>query len=129
MQPGETNPQFVMSREMICADLVKEGVGYDSQNLGFVFEEIGKYDVCPANTYKVALVIDEGVDFHWYRQNADGTWSHKMASTAVINYDASGNAIYDPEVANRNYGITKNYDVFVGFFAVTSLNNFYPIFG
>ena len=48
-------------------------------------------------------------DFHWYRQNPDGTWSHKPGGTNVINVDASGNLIFDPEIADRNYAYA-NYE-------------------
>ena len=124
MNPGITEEGFNCEAGNISADLVLEGVGYDSENLGFTFMSIGKYDVCPTGTYKVALVVDEGYDYHWYRQNADGTWSHKPGNTDVINFDASGNLIYDPETANRNYSY-RNYDIFVGFFAVSPLNYIY----
>ena len=82
---------------------------------------------CSSGSYKVALVLDLSVpnlDYHWYRQNPDGTWSHKRGSTEVINYDASNNIIVDPEIADRNYtGSGLNYSIFVGFFEVTPLNN------
>lgn len=34
--------------------------------------------------YAVLLVVSPGFDYHWYRQDADGTWSHKPGSTHVI---------------------------------------------
>lgn len=37
--------------------------------------------VCPAGQCLVALAVDPGVDYHWYRKNADGTWSHKPGQT------------------------------------------------
>lgn len=67
--------------------------------------------------YKVALVIDPGKDYHWYRQNSDGTWSHKRGQTNVVKTDASGYIIYNPKTCNRNYG-TYNYSTFVGFYIV-----------
>ena len=49
----------------------------------------------------VALVIWPNVDFHWYRQDKNGCWSHKPGSTAARNTDNSNNPILDPQTANR----------------------------
>ena len=56
---------------------------------------------CPQNGHLVALVIWPNVDFHWYRKDASGWWSHKPGGTQVTNKDNSGNAIADPRTANR----------------------------
>ena len=48
----------------------------------------------------VALVIWPGRDFHWYRQDANGNWSHKPGTTAATNLDNSGNVITDPRTAD-----------------------------
>jgi hypothetical protein len=62
----------------------------------------------------VALVIWPGVDYHWYRQDSGGCWSHKPGQTAVRDVDNSGNKIADPSACNRGpyvnfctYMITK----------------------
>ncbi len=49
----------------------------------------------------VALVIWPGNDYHWYRQDKVGCWSHKPGSTAARNTDNSGSAIVDPQTCNR----------------------------
>ena len=63
----------------------------------------------------VALVIWPGQDYHWYRQDKVGCWSHKPGSTPARNTDNSGHAISDPKTANRGpytqfctYMITKS---------------------
>ena len=45
------------------------------------------------NHYKIALVIDdlgEEQDYHFYRQDSDGYWSHKPGKEEVRRVDASG---------------------------------------
>jgi hypothetical protein len=70
---------------------------------------------CPAGSYKKALVVAPRTDYHWYRQDSDGTWSHKPGQTEATNKDASGNTITDPRTADRNYpGL--NYTDFCGCF-------------
>jgi uncharacterized Zn-binding protein involved in type VI secretion len=67
--------------------------------------------------YVVALVCDPGVDYHWYRQDDNGNWSHKPGNTDATNVDASGNPITNPKTANRDYG-SIDYSQFCGYFYV-----------
>lgn len=55
----------------------------------------------PGQGWYVALVIWPGRDFHWYRQDNVGCWSHKPGSTAVRDVDNSGNRIRDPQTCDR----------------------------
>ena len=64
--------------------------------------------------YLVALVVAPGpsfVDFHWYRRNSEGFWSHKPGGTAARNIDNSGRVITNPETCNRG-----PYTQFCGYF-------------
>lgn len=72
---------------------------------------------CPYGSYKVALVMDPGVEFHWYRQDADGFWSHKRGHLPVTRRDASNHLIVNPQHADRNYG-DVNYTQFCDFYCV-----------
>ena len=47
------------------------------------------------------LVFGPGRDYHWYRQDSTGCWSHKPGSTAVRNVDNAGSTISDPMTCNR----------------------------
>lgn len=58
----------------------------------------------------VALVIWPNVDFHWYRQDKGGCWSHKPGGTAARNTDNSNKIIKDPQTADRG-----NYTQFCSF--------------
>ncbi len=42
-------------------------------------------------------------DFHWYRRNDDGSWSHKPGSTCARTTDAAGAEITDPAKADRSF--------------------------
>ena len=71
---------------------------------------------CPACTHKVYLLIEAGGDdFHWYRQDGDGTWSHKLADAPIDNKDASRRPIKNPATANSNYGEGNNYSTKCGY--------------
>ena len=65
-------------------------------------------------------------DFHWYRKDSDGTWSHKNGYQAVRNTDESGEIITDPKKADRG-----EYEAFGGYFLVPStgvkLSETFPI--
>jgi hypothetical protein len=49
----------------------------------------------------VALVINPGRDFHWYRKQQEVFWGHKPGGTEAKNTDNSGNIILNPETCNR----------------------------
>lgn len=55
----------------------------------------------PGQGWYVAMVIWPGIDYHWYRQDDVGCWSHKPGSTAVRDVDNSGNKITDPRTCDR----------------------------
>jgi hypothetical protein len=86
-----------------------------------------KEAVCD-NGYKVALVVgfvqngtDVSQDYHWYRQDSNGKWSHKPGGQKATNKDSGGNEITDPETCDKgtlNDG-TKQYENFCGYFCVT----------
>lgn len=60
----------------------------------------------------VALVIWPGQDYHWYRQDDVGCWSHKPGRTRARNVDNAGNAIADPKTCDRGpYSIFCTYMV------------------
>lgn len=48
----------------------------------------------------VALVVNPGIDYHWYRLDSDSKWSHKPGPTRVVKYDNVARDITDPRNAN-----------------------------
>jgi len=76
---------------------------------------------CPANTSKIALVVDKGEDYHFYRLDSDGWWSHKDGSNKVKRYDAQKQPIFNPGNAARDYtqqGSDINYEDVCGYYCV-----------
>lgn len=67
------------------------------------------------NHYSVALFFSDANDFgfHWYRQDSDGTWSHKNGWRPPTNLDRLGRIISDPR-RDEDSG----YPIFGGFFLV-----------
>lgn len=104
-QPGAASGQTAvgMSCAVVHAAAVRDGL-----------EPItDPYD--PSYKTVVALVVAPGEDFHWYRRDRFGTWSHKPGQTPATHLDNSGSQIYDPEYADRG-----NYTDFCGYFRVWS---------
>lgn len=66
---------------------------------------VGLYARYPDDKYQEA-------DFHYIRQNSDGSWSHKAGYSPVTNLDIDGKIIDDPRTAN-----IENYE-FITFFEV-----------
>jgi hypothetical protein len=59
----------------------------------------------------MALVIDPGWDYHWYRHQRGGFWGHKPGQTAARNVDNSNVIVTNPETCNRG-----GYTDFCGYF-------------
>jgi hypothetical protein len=55
---------------------------------------------CPDNRALVALFVSDG-DYHWFRRDSNGRWSHKPGDHEATNLDWSGKVITDPETADR----------------------------
>jgi hypothetical protein len=88
-------------------------VGAGAVSDGLIGVEADKGCGCADCQHRVALVIAPGYDYHWYRLDRDGRWSHKPGGTAATNLDNSGHAITDPRTADRG-----PYTVFCGFYCV-----------
>ncbi len=61
---------------------------------------------CRKGSYKGFIAIDpkkEDQDYHFYRQDSNGYWSHKPGRNKATNLDADGNKIKNPVYANRKY--------------------------
>jgi len=122
--PGKPQPGQFAKPPISCdppsTTCIVDAVNADAKELGKQFISTTKDAVCPTGTYKIALVIanippSADADYHWYRQNPDGTWSHKPGTTPVTNKDGAGAIITDPATANRTSG-DLIYDEFGGYF-------------
>lgn len=71
----------------------------------------------PAQGHYIALVVQPGHDFHWYRLDSNARWSHKPGSTPARNTDNSGRPITDPRTCDRG-----PYTAFCGFYLCVPAN-------
>ncbi|WP_318663340.1 RHS repeat-associated core domain-containing protein [Treponema sp.] len=125
MQPGMFS-NLPCNRDVINnpAKLV-ETIKQDAKALNYTFKETELNSPVKEGNWKVALVIaptdkNGNCDYHWYRLNEGGTWSHKPGMYPVTNLDGNGvtgKIITDPKTANRNNG-SLEYTIFVGYFEV-----------
>jgi len=103
-QPGEDSGAIFSS---LTIDNVSEAAARDGLKKPNFFNKIG---FGKRGYYEVYLVIDAGGDYHWYRQDKGGAWSHKPGHGSARNIDASGNRILNPSRANHNYGYINYND-------------------
>lgn len=73
---------------------------------------------CLPSHYKGALVVAPKRDYHYYRYNDDGLWTHKPGYKPSTEMDSNNNVIHNPKRAARDYGGTLNYKDFCGFLCV-----------
>jgi hypothetical protein len=111
LQPGEQS-DYKLKRPFDCDD-VTEGAKKDNLQLS------DAKAVCGKGCWKVALFVSGATptlgkdgDFHWYRQDDDGTWSHKMDGMDPSQVDNAGKKITDPEKADTgSYKFCKYFCV------------------
>jgi len=81
-------------------------------------KKLRKNQKCPNGYYMIALACsDNRKDYHFYRQDKNGTWSHKHGGNIAKNIDESGKIIKNPEKADRG-----RYKIFCGYFIVPNDN-------
>jgi hypothetical protein len=117
-QPGRASgyPKWSKVKGKRCPDLIGRLLG-DVPGMTFSTFE-GR---CPKGMRKIAPVVDEDEDYHFYRQDSNGLWSHKPGATDVSRLDATKRLIYDPRLASRLYpGSGLHYDQFCGYMCVPS---------
>lgn len=116
-QPGYASGHPKMRDTPIkkCKDIMKRTLDDNMTSFPTAFSK-----KCPAGTSKIALVVDRSHDYHYYRQDSNGYWSHKPGRNPVTNLDASGNLISDPRLAARDYrpDTKLNYKSFCGYMCV-----------
>jgi hypothetical protein len=77
------------------------GVGAGAHSDGLVACANFVAPLAAGHGWYVGLVIWPGNDYHWYRQDNKGCWSHKPGGTPARDTDNSGHAIADPRTCNR----------------------------
>jgi len=138
--PGKWNTDPIVQRNNNCynygCDKVLRGFAQPGRGSGQMFSVFSCGDVGnastrdglrsvagvngnpPANCHYVALVIDPigpDLDYHWYRFDSNGRWSHKRGITAATDKDNSNQVILNPETADRG-----EYTGFCGYYEVNA---------
>lgn len=80
---------------------IEAGLTKDFTYFGGTWKEISAEDQPRDGYFKVALVLAPNVDYHWYRQIPNGSWTHKPSYLAARDSDASSFLIYQPETCDR----------------------------
>ena len=150
LQPGEIHG--TKYTENTCEEIIKKMKNdYFKEKI----EKVNYEEKLKNDSYKIALFVDldkkrkgtkeHDQDYHFYREDCNiGTniriWSHKPGTNYATNEDASGNVIYDPREADRNYKEKckrekkkdchdeHNYTEFCGFFSVPLNSKNGPVF-
>ena len=104
-QPGDLSGKYNRANEneniINIVELMKADL--ELPNVNMTIRSIGKWDRPSKKGYKVALFIFPSKNnYHWMRQNPDGSWSHKNNVQEVTTFDGRGNVIYDPEQTEYN---------------------------
>lgn len=77
--------------------------------LGFTVEGTDTHSTVPDGKMKFFVSRSRCGDYHFYRLDFNGDWSHKLSYSAPSNLDFSGNKIFLPETACST-------DIAIGYF-------------
>jgi len=111
-QPGYASGFFLFAAPLDVA-IVQRYSFYD----GLLDAPYATGTSCLGGLILVALALDltpGDQDYHWWRRNSDGYWSHKPGGGAATDKDASHNLIIDPLLCNRG-----RYTTWGGYMVVT----------
>jgi len=78
-------------------------------------KKLKKNQDCPVGFYKIMLYCSTD-DYHFFRQDNTGLWSHKHGWRLATNKDLKGRLIRDPELADKG-----PYTMYCGTYAVPNL--------
>ena len=81
--------------------------------------KIGSNSPCKSGYYKGYLALHPNKDYHFYRQDSNGYWSHKPGKNKVTNLDSKNKLITNPSKANKDYK-QFNYSNECNFFCIPS---------
>jgi hypothetical protein len=120
-QPGYKKNLSPLSRnQFTCNEIIKR-VLLDFPDANFLGNtpKINSLQ-CKEGFHMVFLVIDnedENRDYHFYRRNKRGFWTHKPGSYKIYYVDGSNDVITNPYYANHHYREFQ-YNTPCGFFCV-----------
>lgn len=119
-QPGYASGFPNLSKGKYTCDEIEKRTLKDNPEI----YKIKSKDVkCDKRFYKGAMVVAPERDYHYYRLNDEGVWTHKPGYKHSTNLDAGNKKIKDPETADRNYGGTLDYKNFCGYYCVPRNEN------
>ena len=101
-----------------CNEIVKRTLA-DNPHIRVITEQEAKEIGCNMDEYMGAVVVAPKYDYHYYRMNDDGQWTHKPGYKPSTHLDADNNIIVNPKYANRKYSQRLNYKNFLPYLPTT----------
>jgi hypothetical protein len=109
---GKLNSDFSNIIDCVKADLFAIGYEMNESSLEEYIENESAWKIACAYTF----INTWEHDYHFYRQDKDGLWTHKKGRHNVCIEDVDGQLIKDPENCNRG-----KYEIFIGYFMIVPI--------
>jgi len=113
-QPGYASGYSYLTDEDIrSCDRMFERIKADNNSV----IQVSYREKCPKGYKKAYLAVDDGedTDYHFYRMDSSGFWSHKPGSTDAREKNSDGERIIQPHNAKR-VSSAHNYKKSCGYF-------------
>lgn len=114
-QPGNKSGNLDHVNLSSCSDIVHR-IMQDYKGRVYRLKKENMYSPCKKGYAKVQVAIAPNRDFHFYRQERDGYWTHKRGLTPTSDRDACNKKIIDPLKSCRNFGDNLDYNMMCGTF-------------
>ena len=101
-QPGKCDSN-IYNQKYTCSDMITKILS-DNPNCILITDSNPTAVKCPKGYYKGAMVVDEDDTYHFYRQDNNGSWSHKQGTLPIERLDSDSRVMYDLDLAEKNYG-------------------------
>lgn len=118
MQPGmlsgqysERSDYYIKTGSDYGNNLLIELIRDDAEKMGLTVKE---YEEGMTGGYCIAIAVKKENDYHFYRENGDGTWSEKRGLREV------NTEIINPQIAAYDRG----YKIFLGYFYVSEKEDY-----
>ena len=112
-QPGYAYGMKKLKKKKVSCKMIQNRMYKDNPAI-----KLTKND-CPPKYYMGALAVDPNKDYHYYRREKDGFWSHKDDVLRATNLDSGGKRFLDPKnIKRENDRFKLKYKDFCGYYCI-----------
>lgn len=100
-QPGSCD-KMLYNSVYTCDEMINKII-VDNPHIHLITSKYPEAVKCPKNYYRGAMVVDHNNTYHFYRQDSNGSWSHKQGTLPIERIDSNSELIWNLQEAAKDY--------------------------